>query len=280
MKEDTIREFWQAHPCGDGQISKKSYDDLENFLRAYDRFRYSLEHHIPACLDMLDVSGKRVLEVGLGQGAESEQLIRRGAQWTGLDLTEEAVSRTRARLMLRGLPFDSIEQGSITSAPFPDASFDVVFSHGVLHHVPDILTAQREIYRILKPGAQLVVMLYAKYSLNYLLSISVVRRMGLLAMWLTGVKPGGIFDAHLDNARRLGLWRYLRMENFIHANTDGPLNPYSKVYGKKEITKDFPDFLVERTFKRFLHAPPIPVRWLPLEEYLGWHLWAVMKARE
>ena len=41
-----------------------------------------------------------------------------------------------------------------------------MFSHGVLHHIPDIRTAQAEIHRVLKPGGTLVAMLYARKSLN------------------------------------------------------------------------------------------------------------------
>ena len=63
------------------------------------------------------------------------------------------------------------------------------------------------------------------------------------------------------------------MENFIHRNTDGPLNPYSKVYDLSLIRQDFPDFTIVKSYRRFMHAPPLPVGWLPLEELLGWHLW-------
>lgn len=279
MNENTIRDFWQTHPCGDNLLSRKDFDAMEKFFIAYDAFRYGMESHIPACLDRLEVTGLRLLEVGLGQGAESEQLVRRGARWSGLDLTAEAVSRARARLTLRNLPFDDITQGSITHAPFPDASFDMVFSHGVLHHVPDILAAQREIRRILKPEGRLVVMLYAKYSLNYLVAIALLRRLGLLALYFTGAKPSGVLGQHLENARRMGVWNYLRMENFIHVNTDGPLNPYSKVYSRADIARDFPDFIIEKTYKRFMHAPPLPVHGLPFGNLLGWHIWVEMRAR-
>ena len=60
----------------------------------------------------------------------------------------------------------------------------MVFSHGVLHHVPDIHQAQREIHRVLRPGGELVVMLYARWSLNYLVSIGLIRRAALLAAFL------------------------------------------------------------------------------------------------
>jgi hypothetical protein len=137
--------------------------------------------------------------------------------------------------------------------------------------------AQSEIRRVLRPAGQLVAMLYAKYSLNYLISISVLRRLGLGALYLSGLPVRGIYADHVANARRTGLWRYLAMSSFIHRNTDGPLNPYSKVYGRSEVERDFPGFRIERIYKRFMHAPPLPVSSLPLERMLGWHLWVHMR---
>ena len=120
-------------------------------------------------------------------------------------------------------------------------------------------------------------MLYAKWSLNYLFSISIVRRLGLLALYATGRNPGGIYGQHLANARAHGLWNYLNMSNFIHRNTDGPLNPYAKVYDLAEVRRDFPDFHIVRAYKCFMHAPPLPVRWMPLARLFGWHLWVHLK---
>jgi len=96
LPEQDIREFWQTHPCREQFGGAR--DDYLAFFNRYDDFRYRLEAHIPACLDGLCVRGKRVLEIGLGQGADSEQLIRRGAIWTGLDLTAEACARVTTRL--------------------------------------------------------------------------------------------------------------------------------------------------------------------------------------
>lgn len=225
------------------------------------------------------MSGKKLLEIGLGQGADSEQLIQRGAIWSGLDLTPESVSRVKTRLSIRNIPYQSVKQGSVLSIPYESKSFDTVFSHGVLHHVPDIQAAQAEIHRVLKPGGELIVMLYARNSLNYLLSISLFRRLGLLAVALTNSRLGGVYDVHLDNARSVGLLRYLRMSNFIHRNTDGPLNPYSKVYTISDVQRDFPDFRIVCAYKQFMHAPPLPVHWIPLHRALGWHLWVHLMAR-
>ena len=80
--------------------------------------------------------------------------------------------------------------------------------------------------------------------------------------------------AHLDNANKIGLGRYLRLKEFIHYNTDGPGNPYSSVWDRKRIEREFPSFRVTRTYKRFMHAPPLPVHGLPGGNVMGWHLWA------
>jgi SAM-dependent methyltransferase len=237
-----------------------------------------MESHIPACLDGVGFNGKRTLEIGLGQGADAEQIARRGAVYSGLDLTEAAVDRVKTRFALRGLAYERIVQGSILEAPFPDQTFDIIFSHGVLHHVPEIGQAQKEIHRILRPDGELVIMMYARWSLNYLVSIGIIRRLGLLGACAINAKSG-VIGAHVANAREAGLWNYLRMKNFIHRNTDGPHNPYAKVYDLAEVKRDFPDFRVSRSYKRFMHAPPLPLHGLPGGSLLGWHLWVHLRPR-
>jgi SAM-dependent methyltransferase len=288
MNEAEVRTFWNAHPCGDhlvGGLGERFAGDHERFFDAYDAWRYDTESHIPSCLDRVDFADRTVLEIGLGQGAESEQIIRRGGRWSGLDLTEESVERVRTRLGLRSLTYGSVRRGSALDIPWPDNSFDIVFSHGVLHHIPDILTAQSEIHRVLKPGGTLVVMLYARHSLNYQISIKIVRR-AILALAYplrrTGLASRAplILREHLANAERAGLRQYLRIENFTHRSTDGPLNPFARVYSPKEVKADFRDFELVETFTRHMHAPPLPARRIPAERLLGWHLWAIMRARE
>ncbi len=249
MDEQAIQEFWNAHPCGEGMVGALDTTfrgDYERFFEEYDAWKYALESHIPACLDDANVCGKRVLEIGTGEGAEAEQLIRRGARWTGVDLTRESVDRVRTRLTLRGLQFDDLRQASVLDLPFEDDTFDVVFSHGVLHHVPDIDRGQREIHRVLKPGGELIVMVYARWSLNYLVAIGIARRAVLLATYPLirnrRTLRGGMLEAHVRNAQRIGLGRYLRMREFVHSNTDGPGNPFSNVYDERRLRRDFSMF--------------------------------------
>jgi SAM-dependent methyltransferase len=281
MNESDIQAFWNEHPCGDFQVGglHEHGGDYESFFSSYDRFRYKNEAHILTCLDKIDFKGKRVLEIGLGQGADSEQIIKRGGIWTGMDLTQESVDRVRMRLALHELSHESIQKGSVLELPFENHSFDIVFSHGVLHHVPQLKNAQREIKRVLKSNGELIIMVYAKWSLNYLLSIAILRRLGLLTLVLLRREGDDIYGQHVKNAKKVGLWNYLRMDNFIHCNTDGPLNPYSRVYDARLLRDMFDCFHLVKTYKCFMHAPPLPVHRLRLERALGWHLWAHMRPR-
>ncbi len=278
-----IKDFWQTHPCGAelvGDLPEESRDNYLDFFMRYDNYRYTKEPHILSNLKRIDFNKKQVLEIGLGQGADSEQITRHGGIFSGVDLTDEAVKRTQMRFSLKGLPFDRIEQASALDLPFADNSFDIVYSHGVLHHIPEIRKAEKEIFRVLKPDGHLIVMLYAKRSLNYLLSVSVLRRLGLLGLYGLGIKAGGIYGDHLDNARKAGIFNYLSMKNFIHVSTDGPFNPYSKVYSLKNVREDFPNFEIVKYERHFMHAPPLKMKWLPLAGMLGWHLWVWMRPRK
>ena len=110
MDERAVQNFWQQHPCGDAQVGgldDRFAGDYEKFFTDYDRFRYHNERHLPSCLAGLNVAGRQVLEIGLGEGADAEQLIRLGARWSGVDLTAESVARVRTRLSLRALPYET-----------------------------------------------------------------------------------------------------------------------------------------------------------------------------
>jgi ubiquinone/menaquinone biosynthesis C-methylase UbiE len=282
QQDEAIKSRWEEIPVGENIIGSLSGDfggDYDAFFRAFDVWRYKTEGHIVHALDRFQWQGKRVLEIGLGQGTESEQLIRRGAVWSGIDLTEESVTRVRMRLDMRGLSYEQLVQGSSTQLPFPDRQFDIVFSHGVLHHIPNVDAAQREIRRVLKDDGRLVMMVYARHSLNYHLAIKIIRRLGLTLMYVLPTPLRGVYGEHKKLAREAGLLEYMKMRNFIHRSTDGPTNPYSKVYDRKTIEKDFAAFELINSFKLFMHAPPLPVHGLPGGRIFGWHLWAELKPR-
>jgi ubiquinone/menaquinone biosynthesis C-methylase UbiE len=277
MNEEQVKSFWQTHPCGDMQVGGlgRFGEDYCAFFDQYDAFRYVENPELLRLMDEMGFSGKTVLEIGPGEGADAEQIIRRGGIWSGLDLTAESVKRVGIRLRLRQLLYKELKQGTVRDLPFDSNSFDKVYSCGVLHHVPEIKKAAQEIHRVLKPDGELIVMLYAKVSLNYLVSICILRRLLLACAYLAGVQgaEGSKLSQHIKNAKESGLFNYLKMRNFIHRNTDGPLNPYTKVYTLGEVKRDFPDFEIVKCYKTRIHAPPLPVHGFPGGKIMGWHLW-------
>jgi len=104
-------------------------------------------------------STKRVLDVGSGVGGTSRCLAREfGCRVTGIDLTDE-YCRTAAMLSERiGLAeLIDYRQGDATNLPFPDASFDIVWTEHVAMNIPDKPKLYREMHRVLKPGGTLAI---------------------------------------------------------------------------------------------------------------------------
>ena len=114
--------------------------------------------------------GKKVLEVGCGAGYDAYEFCRKGAIYTGVDITPENIERTRKHLDLYELTGD-IRQGDAERLDFPDELFDIVFSNGVLHHVPDIEQSLKEIHRVLREGGEFWLTLYHRNSIFYRISL-------------------------------------------------------------------------------------------------------------
>lgn len=97
---------------------------------------------------------KRVLDVGSGVGGTSRCLAREfGCRVTGIDLTEEYCSAAAMLSDRTGLgELVDYRHGDATSLPFPDASFDIVWTEHAAMNIPDKPRLYQEMYRVLKPG--------------------------------------------------------------------------------------------------------------------------------
>lgn len=136
--------------------SKEFFDEVE-------RKRLELEPFIERYARFDAAAGRDVLEIGVGAGTDFIRFVRAGARATGIDLTEKAVDLVRRRLSLENLTAQ-VMVADAENLPFESASFDLVYSWGVLHHTPDTVRAISEAQRVLRPGGSLCVMLYARYS--------------------------------------------------------------------------------------------------------------------
>jgi SAM-dependent methyltransferase len=156
-----VHDFWNEAACGESLYLQGS--DRDGY-EAQARKRYELEPYILEFAGFDSAKAKRVLEIGVGLGADHQHFAQAGADLYGIDLTERAVEHTRRRLAAFGLS-SQLVTGDAENLDFPDESFDLVYSWGVLHHSPDTPRAVAEVFRVLKRGGEARVMIYHKWSL-------------------------------------------------------------------------------------------------------------------
>jgi len=287
--KERVRAFWQQNPCGTKFADASP--GSRRFYELVEEHRYKKEWHIPAAAGFANSKDLSVLEVGCGLGTDGAQFAKAGAKYTGIDLTEAAVDLAKRRFELFNLP-GTFRVADAERLLFANNSFDIVYSHGVLHHTPDTAAAVREIHRVLRPGGKAMVMLYHRDSYNYRVNISILRRAGVnLLKWNAGVKlvhllTGEAEDRLREQARLLRIQSdYSNSEEFLNQNTDGAGNPLARVYSQAEVRELFKDFAQIEMRPYFLNK-----RWLPLlgpilprsiEARLasrwGWHLWIYAK---
>jgi ubiquinone/menaquinone biosynthesis C-methylase UbiE len=172
-------EQWTADPCGADAVEREpgSRPYFEDLLSA----RSEYAPWIAESLGYGETRGMRVLDVGCGQGIDVARYAMAGAHATGVDLTPRHVDLAKAHLAALGLEAHIVE-GDAERLPFADASFDRASSNGVLHHTPDMPAALRELWRVLKPGGEVRVIVYNRWSFHY---------------WLQQVMHEGLFRRRL-----------------------------------------------------------------------------------
>ena len=173
-------------------------------------------------------SGKRLLEIGCGLGTDLLQFARGGAVVTGVDLTPASVELVRKRFAMYGLAVEA-RVADAERLPFSDNSFDVVYSFGVLHHTPNTRKAVEEVYRVLKPGGRIIIMLYHRRSMH--------------------VQLGGLYTRIVQSSANNGK----SPEDWVRTY-DGEDNPLGKAYTRGEIRQMF------RMFKGLSLATVDPFR--------------------
>jgi ubiquinone/menaquinone biosynthesis C-methylase UbiE len=281
-----VRSFWQNSPC-DSWFTDADRGTLA-FYRDLDEHRYKVHRQLLSAVEFEKTRGMRVLEIGCGCGSEAERFVRAGARYTAIDLTNAAVSLTQRRFQLANLEGRFV-QGDAENLPFADGSFDLVYSHGVLHHTPDTPRSIREVYRVLATGGRAMIMLYYRNSFNYQVNLRVLRRwrahllkteLGIKLVRKIWHEPEKGLRRHAELVKQ-DLNAYLVMQNILNRNTDGPDNPLSQVFSKESAGDLFHQFETVDTEVMFWNP-----RWLPIvgallpqrtQDWLaarwGWHLW-------
>ncbi len=257
-EKQRAREQWTNDPCGalDG---KELVFGSREFFDAVEKQRYEeYAPWMPRLMGFDQFPGQRLLEIGCGMGTDLLQFARGGARVTGVDLTPRSVEISRRHFQIYNAPGDFLLTDG-EQLPFPDATFDVVYSNGVLHHTPNTADAIREVHRVLKPGGIARVMLYYRHSLNYWGEMILHR--GVLRGELFKRSPEEIMSRWVEYSEQEG-------------------RPLVKVYSRSQARDLFRDyktveFAVEQMIRAELHFldPLVPDSLFKfLRKHFGWNL--------
>jgi len=212
----TIKNYWETRTPGI-KHSNSEPGTLE-FLDELEYKRYNKHYaYLMESAEFDQYNGKDVLEIGCGMGIDLLQYAKGGANVTGIDLTEKAIQNSKAHFAHRNMK-GTFHTMNSEKLDFPDNSFDLVYSFGVLHHTQDTQQAINEVNRVLKPGGKAIIMLYHK-GFRYYMKIHFYYGV-LKAEYL----KYGIKD--LVNQRT---------EEFFHS-------PMTRVYSRKDALKLFNSF--------------------------------------
>jgi phosphoethanolamine N-methyltransferase len=131
---------------GDGFLSPGGFEEIERVLQG------------------VRLDGARVLDIGCGLGGIDRLIAERCpvAEVVGIDVEDALIEEARRKNantpggkdVADRVTFELVEPGPL---PFPDASFDVVFSKDSILHIPDKDAFAADAYRLLKPGGVLAV---------------------------------------------------------------------------------------------------------------------------
>jgi ubiquinone/menaquinone biosynthesis C-methylase UbiE len=247
LKTD-VKSYWNAHPCGT-QFTDLPWGTRE-FFDAVEQFRYEIQPFMQKIIGFDRFAGRELLEIGCGLGTDLLQFARGGARVTGIDLSNASIDLVKKRFSLYGLPIRA-ESADAENLPFPDDSFDVVYSFGVLHHTPNTQKAIDEIYRILRPGGEIVIMLYHTTSLHVLA--------GVPLYWIYRLFSRSQEPAHSA------------LEEWIRIY-DGTANPLGRSYTRSQARQLFSRFLDVRfhTCDPLRRRFPRSVNWINQKLFASW----------
>jgi SAM-dependent methyltransferase len=171
---EEVRAYWDrhihdleitTHPVG----SRGFFDDL-------DQYHFEKLHHLLRLVDFNGYPGRRVLEIGCGAGVDLARFAKGGAVVTGVDLAPSAIELARANFEQQNVRAE-LQVTNGEQLPFPEASFDLVFAHGVVQYTADPQRLVDECRRVLRPGGEAIFQVYNRVS--WLNALSKLMKVGL-----------------------------------------------------------------------------------------------------
>jgi SAM-dependent methyltransferase len=177
------------------------------------------------------VTGKRILDVGCGEGRFCRMLAQRGAQTVGLDPTSLLIQTAQQHKHPKG----EYIRGSGEKLPFESEGFDTVVFYLSLIDIPDFRSAIREANRVLRPGGSLVAGNLASHATTLASSLGWVKDDSGKRLYFQ-------IDNYLDEYGQVVHWKNIRILNWRR-----PLSAYFDTYLSEGLI-----------LKRFLEPAPTP----------------------
>lgn len=198
-------------PFDSGLTYEKLYslfDELEE--------SYKAEDHLIFNVDLGNLKGKNILDIGCGGGIHDALFKKYGGNVTAIDISGKRAFSSALKMSLVNEGAGVAAQVNGENLPFKDNSFDIIYSNGVMHHSETTTKMVKEAYRVLKPGGKIMMMLYAKISVQYFIHLLYH---GLIRGYYFRFGPKYWLGACTEGQPKFGSTR----------------NPFTRAFTKKEV---------------------------------------------
>lgn len=208
------RNTWEAKAVG-SQRANAAVGSPEYFDQIRE-YRYGYETPwLPRVMGLRELSGKRVLEIGVGHGIDGVEMASHGASYSGIDITQNHLRLAKQNFDQHKLP-SIFYEGDLIETDVGDP-YDVVYSFGVLHHIAHEDGYLRRIREIVAPGGELRIAVYSAASFfnAYLIATHRLKAAG---------RPLDDWRSHLSEGSPLGqpvtikIRRRREVENLIRSS--------------------------------------------------------------
>jgi 2-polyprenyl-3-methyl-5-hydroxy-6-metoxy-1,4-benzoquinol methylase len=243
-----VKKYWNLNPCNVKHSDSKFLSKI--YFREVDKKKFFVEPHLKKFANIKNFNNKNILEVGCGIGTMSSYFVKKGANYTGIDLSEKSIEITKRRFKLFKL------KGNIFQANCEKLSkyfkngkkFDLIFSYGVIHHTLNISKAISEMRKLMHKNSILKIMIYSKNSYkNFLIKEKLER--------FERKNNVPIANTYSINETK----KLFKKFRIIEIKKDH-IFPYQIKYYKKHVYKKLPWF--EKMPKKIITI---------LEKNIGWH---------
>jgi SAM-dependent methyltransferase len=166
---EEVKKFWNDRPCNVRHSSKEV--GTEEYFNEVERKKFFVEPHILDFTNFEQWNGKKVLEIGCGLATAGINFSFSGADYTGVELSEESLSLAKKRFEVFG-QIGTFYSGNAEqlSSFVPVETYDLIYSFGVIHHSPHPEKIVSELKKYMNENSVLKIMLYAKNSWkNYMI---------------------------------------------------------------------------------------------------------------